>query len=153
MILYRFANKQFSDDLTGTGAKLYGGRWNHKGLAALYTSSSISLSLLEILVNALSLEHLQSLSLMKIEVPAGLETSVRTLKQLKAQWFDDVEYSRFIGSEFLQNRNFLMLQCPSSVVMEEYNFVLNPLHADYHKVKLVSAVEYQFDKRLFKATV
>lgn len=151
MIVYRFSNKTYASDLSGTGAKMFGGRWNHKGLAGLYTSSAISLALLEVLVNALALEQLTSLALLKLEIPATLESSVRELTNLKKDWDYDLEYTRFIGSEFLQNRSFLMLKCPSAVVQEESNYLLNPLHEEYGKLKIVSVAEYIFDKRLFKA--
>jgi len=36
---------------TGEGARRYGGRWNSKGYAAVYTSGSISLAILEVLVH------------------------------------------------------------------------------------------------------
>lgn len=150
MIVYRFANKNYSNDLSGTGAKLFGGRWNHKGLAGLYTSQSISLALLEVLVNALSLEQLESLSLMTLQIPEELETSIMPLTKLKNHWDLDLEYTRFIGSEFLQNRSSLILQCPSAVVFQEKNFLINPMHASFAKLKLVSVEEYRFDKRLFK---
>lgn len=150
MEVYRFANRRYIGDLTGTGAKLYGGRWNHKGLAALYTSSTISLSLLEVLVHALSLEQLESLSLLKLHIPKTLESSLRELNNLKPHWYEDQEYSRFIGSEFLQNRNVLILKFPSAVVTEEYNYLLNPLHSDFDKLEIVSTTNYKFDQRLYR---
>ena len=51
MTVFRICNPQFSEDISGTGAKLYGGRWNSKGVAALYASEHISLSVLEMLVH------------------------------------------------------------------------------------------------------
>jgi RES domain-containing protein len=150
MKVFRFAHKNYSNDLSGTGAKLYGGRWNHKGLAGLYTSQSISLALLEVLVNALSLEQLESLSLMTLEIPEELEASVMPLTKLKKHWDLDLEYTRFIGSEFLQNRSSLILQCPSAVVFQESNYLINPMHTNSSKLKLLSVEEYKFDKRLFK---
>ena len=150
MVVYRFSNKDYGSDISGTGAKLYGGRWNHKGLAGLYTSSSISLALLEVLVNALAIEQLNSLSLLKLQVPEALEKSVRDLTNLKKDWDYDIDYTRFIGSEFLQNRSFLMLRCPSAVIQEETNYLFNPLHNDYEKLEILSATEYTFDQRLFK---
>ena len=55
MIVYRLAAKQYIDDRTGTGAKLFGGRWNPVGLACIYASEYISLALLEKFVHA---EHI-----------------------------------------------------------------------------------------------
>ena len=51
MIVYRLANGEFTHDLSGKGAKLYGGRWNSFGLPAVYTTEHISLAVLEILVH------------------------------------------------------------------------------------------------------
>ena len=51
MIVYRITNSLYSNDITGTGAKLMGGRWNSKGVPLLYVSEHISLAVLEMLVN------------------------------------------------------------------------------------------------------
>jgi RES domain-containing protein len=40
-----------ADDLTGTGAKLSGGRWNRPGSAMIYSASNISLAVLETFVH------------------------------------------------------------------------------------------------------
>ncbi len=150
MIVYRFCNQRYSEDLSGDGARLYGGRWNNKGFPALYTSSSISLSLLEVLVNALELSSLQSLSLMKIEIPEHLTTSIYKAIKLKAGWEDDFDYTKWIGSEFLQKNEDLLLECPSAVVVEEPNYMINPLHNDFKKIRLLESSGFNFDKRLFK---
>lgn len=150
MIIYRFCSQQYRDDLSGNGARLFGGRWNKKGLEALYTSSSISLSLLEVLVNAHDISSLQSLSLMRIEIPEHLEDSVYKTDKLKDGWHLDFDYTNWIGSEFLQKNEHLYLQCPSAVVFEEHNFMLNPMHKDYKKIRLLPSNNFEFDKRLFK---
>ena len=53
MILHRFAHRKYAHDISGTGSKLKGGRWNSVGLAVVYSSERISLSLLEVLANAI----------------------------------------------------------------------------------------------------
>lgn len=149
MIVYRFSHSKFKDDYSGTGAKMFGGRWNERGFAALYSSSSISLSLLEVLVNASTIEELKSLALIKIEVPKSLENSIQPLSKLKSNWADDFEYTKWIGSEFLKLGENLLLACPSAVVNEEMNFLINPLHKDFKKLKIHNDV-FKFDPRLFK---
>lgn len=52
MITYRIVRQKYAD-LAGEGARLYGGRFNPIGIPAVYSSQSISLSLLEILVHIL----------------------------------------------------------------------------------------------------
>ena len=150
MIVYRFTNTRYKDDISGTGAKLYGGRWNEPGIPALYTSSTVSLSLLEVLVNAQTLKQLQSLALMKIEVPKAIEASVQKLPKLKNGWYEDFDYSKWIGSRFLKEGENLLLECPSAVIMDEMNYIINPGHKDIKKVRLLTSDEFRFDERLFK---
>lgn len=150
MIVYRFCNQRYYNDLSGNGARLYGGRWNEKGLPALYTSSSISLSLLEVLVNAQDISSLQRLSLMRVDVPTHLEPSVYKTTRLKPGWQDDFDYTRWIGSEFLRKNEQLFIECPSAIVNEEQNFMLNPLHKNYNEIKILTSKDFVFDARLFK---
>ena len=150
MIVYRFTNTRYKDDISGTGAKLYGGRWNEVGIAALYTSSTISLSLLEVLVNAQTLKDLESLSMIKIEIPKTVEGSIQKLSNLKEDWIEDFDYSRWIGSRFLKEGTNLVLECPSAVITEEKNYVINTEHKDFQKVKLLGSGAFRFDERLFK---
>ena len=55
----------------------------------------------------------------------------------------------FIGNEFLKQNNALALKVPSAVVDEEYNFLFNPNHKDYKKLKITAIKKFKFDKRLF----
>ncbi len=150
MIVYRFSQVRYKDDISGTGAKLWGGRWNNVGTPALYSSSTISLSLLEVLVNALTLKELNTLHLLKVEIPVSHESSIQTLTKLKANWYDDFDYTRWIGTEFLKGNEMLILQIPSSVIPEENNYLINPEHKDFGKVKLLTSEKFRFDGRLFK---
>lgn len=150
MIVYRFCQHQYSNDISGYGASLFGGRWNNKGLPALYTSATISLSLIEILVNALDISSLQQLALMTLKIPKPNENLVYKVDKLKANWHLDFDYTRWIGSEFLQKRDHLYLECPSAVIFQEKNYVLNPLHKDFRNIEILTAEKFVFDKRLFK---
>ena len=150
MIVYRFCQHQYSNDISGYGASLFGGRWNIKGLPALYTSATISLSLIEILVNALDISSLQQLALMRLEIPKPNGNLVYKVNKLKANWHLDFDYTRWIGSEFLQKRDHLLLECPSAVIFQEKNYMLNPLHKDFRNIEILTAEKFVFDKRLFK---
>ena len=50
MTCYRVVRRKYAD-LTGEGARLYGGRYNPPGIPAIYSSENIALALLEILVH------------------------------------------------------------------------------------------------------
>ncbi len=150
MILYRFAHRKFAHELSGTGARLKGGRWNPAGLPVLYTSESISLALLEVLANAYTLEELQMIQLMEIEIPAHAECREIKLQSLKKDWYRDIDYTQWMGKEILQSRKTLLFQCPSAIVHKEHNYLINPLHVDFKKVSLHNAADFYFDERLFK---
>jgi RES domain-containing protein len=51
MEVFRIARCHYIDDLSGTGGRLFGGRWNSKGWPVLYTASSRSLAAMEALAH------------------------------------------------------------------------------------------------------
>jgi RES domain-containing protein len=150
MILYRFCHRKFAHELSGTGARLKGGRWNPAGLPVLYTSESISLALLEVLANAHTLEELQPVQLMEIHIPDNAEYHEVKLQSLKKNWYQDIDYTQWLGKEILQTKKTLLFRCPSAIVHKEHNYLVNPQHADFKKIKLHTATDFYFDERLFK---
>ena len=149
MIVYRIANTAYSNDISGTGSKLLGGRWNSRGLPILYTSGHISLALLEMLVNTQFKDYAIPLDLLSIQFPDNVDVSEVSFKKLKKDWIKDFEYTRFIGDEFLKDKQRLVLKIPSAVIPEEHNFLLNPLHPDFKKVKILETRSFRTDVRLF----
>ena len=150
MIVYRFTHKKFATDISGTGARLKGGRWNPAGLPVVYTSESISLALLEVLANALTLEELQQVQLMEIDIPNISDYQDIKLQGLKKDWYRDVHYTQWMGQEILKTKKTLLFRCPSAIVHKEHNFLINPLHPDFRKIKLKNSSDFYFDERLFK---
>ncbi len=149
MIIYRLATSEFADNLSGEGAKIYGGRWNPVGVAALYLSEFISLSILEILVRADTFTSPDSYTLLSIQMPENSVTSIE-LKKLKSEWQNHIEYTRSIGEDFLKMNQALALKVPSAIVPQEHNFLINPLHKDFKQVKIVYSEQLELDKRLLQ---
>lgn len=147
MIIYRLANGNFANNISGEGAKIYGGRWNPIGLAALYTSENISLCILEILVRATKKTSPETYTLITISVPDN-ETFSLEIKKLKTGWKHNLEYTREMGEDFLKENKSLCLKVPSAIVPQENNFLINPLHRGFKKVKIVSSELLELDKRL-----
>ena len=149
MIVYRFCSPKYAADITGTGARLKGGRWNPPGVAVVYSSAHISLALLEVLANACTLEELEIIQLVEIEVP---DDSVYEIKasQLKKEWWEDFAYTQWMGEQILRENSSLLIKCPSAVVDKEDNYLINPSHSLYSKVKIRTSGDFRFDERLFK---
>ncbi|MBL7703344.1 MAG: RES family NAD+ phosphorylase [Ferruginibacter sp.] len=150
MIIYRLAIEAFKDDLSGTGSKLFGGRWNFPGRPAIYTSENISLAVLEIIANANKDNIPPGYCLLKIQVPDNLPFKLIKHSGLKDKWYTDFEYAQFIGSNFLESGKEAMLKMPSAIVKEEYNFLLNPAHPDFKKIAIKESVPFDVDIRLLK---
>ena len=115
----------------------------------LYTSQHISLALLEMLVNTQFKDYAIPLDLLSIQFPDSTEPGEVSPKKLKKDWISDFEYTRFIGDEFLKDKQRLVLKIPSAVIPEEQNFLVNPLHPDFKKVKILETRSFRTDVRLF----
>ena len=148
MIVYRISNPLYSNDISGMGAKIYGSRWNSKGLPMLYTAAYISLATLEMLVHTAFEEYSIPLDLMYIDIPDTLEQKEIKASKLKANWYIDFSYTQFIGDEFIKSLQTPLLKIPSSIIEEEYNYLANPLHPDFKKIKIQKIRSFMPDKRL-----
>lgn len=149
MIVYRICKAAYKDDLSGTGAKLFGSRWNQAGYPMLYTAEHISLAALEMLVH-LNLDEVPvSFCLLLIKIPDNASVTELKNEKLKKAWEDDDNYTSWIGTTFIQEQSSLCMKVPSAVIGEEHNYLLNPLHADFKKVHIQETRPFNFDKRLF----
>lgn len=149
MIVYRLSSGNYKNDLSGTGAKLFGGRWNSTGLHALYTTEHISLAVLEILVHINSYRQPLDYHLITIEIPETAHIVTINSANLKRNWKEDFTYGQFIGDEFLIANQSLVLKVPSAIVEQECNFLINPSHPDAAKIRIRSSKIFMFDKRLY----
>jgi RES domain-containing protein len=149
MILYRITKCNYAADLSGTGARLYGGRWNSEGKPMLYLASSRSLAVLEVLVHLDPLIIPGNYCLVEIEVPDSKIITI-DVEQLPEDWRDisGPVILRELGDAFLKKQEHLLMKVPSSIVPAEYNYLLNPLHPDAFDVKLLRREAFGFDRRL-----
>lgn len=149
MILHRITTKAYASDLSGTGAMLYGGRWNRRGIRMLYTSESLSLAALEIIANINSNQLGVNLCCIEIDFPEALEYIFE--EKLPEGWnaFPYTSGSVAFGTDYFKN-GVLCLKVPSAIIPSEYNYLLNPLHDDFHKIKVVDVRPLILDQRLKK---
>jgi RES domain-containing protein len=157
MILYRIAKKQYAEDLTGEGARLFGGRWNSKGVPMVYTSESRSLAFAEMLVNT-SMSLMQSMpslfTLIAIHVSDKVIMEEIQINELPVGWNNYPHLSEVCqrGDVWAKGNTSLLLRVPSAVVKGEFNILLNPMHKDLKKIK-IKAEGFPFDERLTHHTV
>jgi RES domain-containing protein len=137
-----------ADAFSGEGARLYGGRWNPKGLRVVYTASARSLAILEMLVQdqPLRAEYV----IIAAKIARGVRIESVPIAALPRHWrsAEQVEHLRRIGAEWLQRGSSAVLSVPSAVVPQEGNYLLNPVHADFAKIKLGKPEALVTDERL-----
>ena len=150
MKVFRLAKKQYARKLSGEGAELYGGRWNSVGTPMLYTSEFRSLAVLELAVHLPYIIKPEAYFLITIELPTTPKIYVVTPEELKNDWmYTAQKHTQQIGDKFVKQGAFLVLKVPSVIVPQESNYLLNPLHADFDKIKIVKTELFSLDKRLF----
>lgn len=149
MQAYRIAKTKYLS-LDGEGARLYGGRWNSKGVAVAYLSTSIALALVENLVHFELGMLPPDMSLITIEIPDDI--MIETLEPLPDDWDspDDAPECRTAGDIWVRSMRSLLLRVPSVIVPREYNLLFNPAHPDSARITITSE-PFPIDPRLYRA--
>jgi len=146
LITARFAKSAFS----GEGARLYGGRWNRKGVPLVYTAGSQSLAMLEMLVQD---EPLRARYVMiEARIPKGIAIDRIRVEDLPSDWRDLAARDKLhaLGTEWARKRSAAVLAVPSAVIPVETNYLLNPLHPDFRRIKIGKPKKFETDLRLIK---
>ncbi len=149
MHVYRISKTKYAKDLTGEGARLNGGRWNHKLTPCVYTSASRSLAVLEYTVNVNADDIPRALSITIIDIPDNhiLELPV---PRLPGNWRDaPAPYStRDMGTFLLKQNKYPVIKIPSVVIPEEFNYILNPAHPGHNAFSIVEVKDFIYDLRI-----
>ncbi|TAE79637.1 MAG: RES domain-containing protein [Bacteroidetes bacterium] len=152
MKVYRLAKRAFRDDLTGSGAEKYGGRWNNIGTSMLYTCEHRSLAVLEVAVH-IQLDIMpRDYYMLEIVVPDDPDLILNARNRLPDDWerFPYGQSSQSFGDDFIKANKFLMAKVPSAIVNQEHNYLINPFHKLAREIKITNSIPFVFDYRLVK---
>jgi RES domain-containing protein len=129
------------DAFDTTGAVLYPGRWHLAGARVVYAAEHASLAALETLIHAGG-RRIPPRALTRIEIPDDVPIEI-------AAWLDMPESQAF-GDQWLREKRSAVLRVPSIAVNRmESNFVFNPVHADFARIRHEAAQAFAFDARYF----
>jgi len=142
------AAKHAETAFDGEGARRWGGRWNSRGRAAVYTSATTSLALLETLVHA-DLGLLPFYATIPVSFDAELLTRFE-VEGLPGRWraLPIPGEAQALGDRWLESQASCVLEVPSVVVPHESNFVLNPGHPDFGSLEIGDPIMLETDPRL-----
>lgn len=152
MRVYRLsAPKHAKTSLSGEGARLFGGRWNPRGLAMVYTSEHLSLAVLENLVHLEAAQLRPARTALTIDVP-DREVEVLAPSELPRNWraARSQRLLQNLGKAWLTERRSLALKVPSAVIPQEHNVLLNPSHPKHAKLSVEAQEPFSFDPRFFR---
>lgn len=153
MRVWRLCRRRWAETaLSGEGARLSGGRWNEKGQRVVYTSTSLSLAILELFVHVEPNEVPPDLVAVPIDVPDAVSRAAWAASDLPQEWrrYPAPASLRAMGSVWLRAKEAAALFVPSAVVPEEQNVLLNPLHDDVARMTAGPPRPFSFDPRMWK---
>src|ERR1700675_662286 len=135
---------------SGEGARLYGGRWNPKGVPIVYTAANQSLAMLEILVQDQPLRA--HYVMIEARIPGGLSIDRVRIDHLSSNWREvgAREKLQAIGAEWARKQSTAVLAVPSVIVPAESNYLLNPAHPDFKRIKVGKPTSVETDLRLIR---
>lgn len=149
MEVFRISSDKFSKKLTASGKAA---RWNKDNQFVLYTGEVRSLSALELVVHK-SISTALKYELMVISIADNEDLYTRMfIKDMPPNWKAYKAYPSLqdIGSDWYINNKSLILQVPSVIIPQEFNYIINLNHPDFStkNVSLVRNEDYFWDDRL-----
>jgi RES domain-containing protein len=140
-----------ADAASGEGARLFGGRWNSRGVRVVYASTSLALAALETFVNLEPNLRPADLVFIEGEIPDAVKIGRVDPKILPARWHETREGSlRRFGDDWIREGKSAALLVPSAAIRGEWNLLLNPAHSDFPIIEFRDPRPFEFDVRMFR---
>jgi RES domain-containing protein len=152
MEVFRLQNKKYPIELSGKGASIIGARWNSKGTEVVYTAQNRALAIAEVVVHLTISTLPKGFCMVTVFIPDDVDVFALDQKKLPNDWnlFPENTATQQLGDELIRLNEFAVIKVPSAVVKGEFNFMLNPHHKDFERIKIIHQEDFPFDKRIFK---
>jgi len=116
----------------------------------VYTAESRALATLEVSVHLDLSEDLPTdRCYVEIEVPDDITILEVSLEDLPPEW--DAKpptlITQTIGDDFVLQNEAAVLKVPSSIVPQEFNYLINPNHPEAKRIKVINISAMNFDPR------
>jgi RES domain-containing protein len=149
MTVYRVAKPEHANDLSGDGARIMGGRWNHTGTACLYASASRALSLLEFSVHLTKLTLPKIISIISIHIPAIPQTTIKK-ENLPNHWdaYPFPSTTMDFGNLLLRQNEYAIIEIPSAIIPDEFNYIINPIHPLSNTCRIINITNITYEPRI-----
>jgi RES domain-containing protein len=87
-----------------------------------------------------------------IYVPDDVSVAIINSDNLPPNWnaYPAPAFDQNIGDQFVRDNRFCVLKIPSSVTQGDYNYLINPNHPEFSKIRILGKEKFPFDERIFK---
>jgi RES domain-containing protein len=138
--------------LDGEGARLFGGRWNPKGVPMVYAAGTLSLAALECLVHFSPSILPTSYVSVAIDIPDDVAVEEWTAAKLPRTWAETPAPASLqaLGARWAREARTAVVLVPSAVIPGERNVLVNPRHPDMGRIQARRPQPFAFDPRLRK---
>ena len=147
MTLFRCTLKKWAGDLSGQGAFLYGGRWNTPGRYLIYAAENNLLAALEVALRIPLTKISKYYIMLSIHVPDAEEIFI---PKLPKNWNRSYPITQSIGDNFVDMNKTLLMKVPSALMNHTHNYLINPTHRNFGKIKIGKPQPLVFDERFIK---
>ncbi len=86
------------------------------------------------------------------DIPEGVPITLVKASELPSNWraTPPPEGLAETGTRWIEARKTLVLAVPSAIIPRELNYLLNPRHPQFKRVRVGVAERFSFDRRLWK---
>lgn len=143
----RYARTPFD----GEGAYRYGGRWSSPGIRLVYTSEHLSLAMIEYFVHVDSDDPPRDLVVATADVPDDVARTQVSAVKLPSTWRQTPAPAELaaIGDRFARTKRAAILVVPSALAPDEFNWLLNPAHPNFGRIRIHPPERFSYDPRFF----
>ena len=152
-VVYRILRKPYAKHpFDGEGAYRFGGRWSSVGVRLAYTAEHLSLAMIEYFVHLDPEDPPTDLVVVSAHVPESVPRIAVSLRRLPPDWRETPARPALalIGDAFVREGRATVLLVPSALAPTERNWLMNPAHRDFSKIRVQPAEAFYYDSRFFK---
>ena len=150
--VYRILRKRYAKNpFDGEGAYRYGGRWSSPGIRLAYASEHLSLAMIEYFVHLDQDDPPPDLVVAAADVPDDVSRVTVSFGSLPATWRQTPAPAELaaIGDRFARRRREAVLVVPSALAPDEFNWLPNPDHPDFRRIRIHPSEPFAYGARFF----
>ena len=151
MLVWRVCQKKYSA-FNGEGSRRASGRWHRQGTSIIYTSDTLALAALEYFVRLNPGDSDVSLVTVSASIPDTIRVRRVRVKDLPKDWYayPAPEILQEIGVKWAEPAETALLAVPSAIIPQQTNYLINPNHRDFKRIRLNTPEDFNFDPRVWK---